>query len=86
MSRNKKSDSEKIEKHHLSTIFDKVHELEKQIEDLKREIDALTNGDDTQTGKTKLLARIAENKAKVSSSHKACKILNTSLKKFTRTR
>ena len=77
-----KSDSEKIEKHHLSTIFDKVHELEKQIEDLKREIDALTNGDDTQTGKTKLLARIAENKAKVSSSHKACKILNTSLKKF----
>ena len=77
-----KSDSEKIERHHLSTVYDKVQELDTQIKGLKDEILALTNGDDKQTGKTKLLARIAENKAKVSSSHKACELLNVSLKKF----
>lgn len=77
-----KTDSEKIERHHLSTIFDKVYELDGQIKTLGDEITTLNNGDDKETGRIKLLARIAENKAKVSSSHKACELLNESLKKF----
>jgi wobble nucleotide-excising tRNase len=77
-----KTDSEKIERHHLSTIYDKVQVLDDEIKILKDELTALSNGNDKQTGRTMLLARIAESKAKVSSSHKACELLSISLKKF----
>lgn len=77
-----KSDGEKIERHHLSTVFNKVNQLSGQIKQYETEISVLNNGDDEHIGKTALLTRIAENKAKISSSHKACELLNTSLKKF----
>lgn len=77
-----KRDGEKIERHHLSTVYDKVIKLGTQIKNLEGDIDILVNGDAKNAGEKKLVARIAENKTKVSSSHKACDLLNVSLKKF----
>ena len=81
----RKTDSQKIERHHLSTIYDSVKKLDGEIETLEKDLFELKNGiegDEENIGKTKLLARIAENKAKISSSHKACELLNASLKTF----
>lgn len=81
----RKADSQKIERHHLSTIFDSVKKLDEEIENLATELTSLKNGvegDEDNIGKAKLLVRIAENKAKISSSHKACELLNASLKTF----
>lgn len=77
-----KNDSAKIENHHLSGIYDKVNGLKGQIEVLDTEIAVLKNGDEKVTGQAELLSRVATNKSKVSSEHKACELLNTSLKKF----
>lgn len=81
----RKADSQKIELHHLSTIYASVKKLDGEIETLATDLVDLKNGiegDDENIGKTKLLSRITENKAKISSSHKACELLNTSLKTF----
>jgi len=81
----RKTDSQKIERHHLSSIYDKVKTLDGEIETLSGGLTSLTDGiegDDDNIGETKLVARIAENKAKISSSHKACELLNKSLTKF----
>jgi wobble nucleotide-excising tRNase len=81
----RKTNSEKIERHYLSTIYDTIKTLDEEIRVLQDELNDLNNGvegDDDKIGKTKLTVRIAENKAKISSAHKACEILNKSLKKF----
>lgn len=81
----RKADSQKIERHHLSTIYDGVKKLDDDIENLETDLTALKDGiggDEENIGKTRLLARIAENKAKISSSHKACELLNSSLNTF----
>ncbi len=75
----RKADSQKIEKHHLSTIYDDIKKLESEIEDLNGEIKALNDGEE---GKTALETRIAGNRSKISSSHKACSMLNDDIKKF----
>lgn len=75
----RKADSQKIEKHHLSTIFDNVKTLEGEINGLKTELKNLNEG---KEGKKALETRIAENRAKISSSHKACGMLNDDIKKF----
>ncbi len=81
----RKTDSQKIERHYLSTIYDDVKTLDGEIATLDTELTGLNDGlegDDENIGKAKLITRIAENKAKISSSHKACDILNASLKTF----
>ena len=81
----RKTDSQKIERHYLSSIYDDVKILEGEVKTLGDKLVELNDGivgDIDNVGKTKLVARIAENKAKISSSHKACDILNTSLRTF----
>jgi wobble nucleotide-excising tRNase len=66
----------KIKKHYLSTIFDDVKKLEGDIE---------TAVEDVRTREveiTEIKARIAANKAKVSSTHKACEEINKGLATF----
>jgi wobble nucleotide-excising tRNase len=75
----RKDDSQKIEKHYLSTIYDDVKKIENEIENLKGDIKTLSDG---EKGKIALETRIAENRAKISSSHKACGMLNGDIKKF----
>lgn len=74
-----KIDSQKIEKHYLSTIYDSVKKIEAEIVELTEKLKILNDGEE---GKTALEARIAENRAKISSSHKACGMLNEDIKKF----
>ena len=56
----------------------------KKIEDCQNEISKLDNGDGTDSfvGIAKLKKRIAENKRKISSEHKACATLNEQLRTF----
>ena len=75
----RKANSQKIERHYLSTIFDNVKTLEGEINNLKTELKSLYEGEE---GKKALEARIAKNREKISSSHKACGMLNDDIKKF----
>jgi wobble nucleotide-excising tRNase len=76
----RKVDSQKIERHHLSNIYDTVKTLEGDIKVLSDEITSLN--DDENIGKKAIETRLTENRAKISSSHKACEMLCTDIKKF----
>lgn len=74
-----------LKTHYLSDIVDNVESLDKDIKDKQAQIDTLTNGDtddDDSLSLTDLQKRITENRAKVSSAHKACKQINDKLKAF----
>ncbi len=81
----KKEATQKIKDHYLSTIYDDVKTLEKEIEDHKTKINILTNGDPADTkdiGILKLKQSIADNKARISSTHNACSDSTESLNTF----
>lgn len=81
----KREATQKIKDHYLSTIFDEVKTLEKEISDHKTKIDTLTNGDPSipgDIGILKLRESIADNRAKISSTHKACADITTGLNTF----
>lgn len=81
----KQEATQKIKDHYLSTIYDEVKNLEKEIEDHKAKINILTNGDpaDVQDmGIVKLKQGISDNKAKISSTHKACSDITDGLSTF----
>ena len=81
----RKTDSKRIERHYLSTIYDEVKEFDGKIKSNEDEITKLTNGiegDDENIGLAKLKKRIEENKAIISSKHKACELLNDQIKTF----
>ncbi|MEO5361485.1 MAG: AAA family ATPase [Nitrospirota bacterium] len=74
----------KLKNHFLSTIFDEVKLLNKEIQDCEDKIKIIVNGDETSGGLgiNALNKRIADNQAKISSTHKACKDINTGLAIF----
>ena len=74
----------RLEKHYLSSIYDDVKGLKVDIQGKANEILTLTNGnpETNETGITDLTARITEDKSKISSSHKACKEINDSIRAF----
>lgn len=75
----------KLEAHYLSTIYDDVKGLEKNITNNKKEIDKLNDGDKRvadDVGVVGLKERIRINRAKISSSHKGCEEINAALKTF----
>ena len=76
--------SELLKTHYLSEISDEVKNYDKKIEEYKKEIYKLQDGDDTDSfvGIHKLRKQIAENKGKISSEHKACDTLNEQLHTF----
>lgn len=81
----RRKDSSKIEEHYISTIYDAILSIDKELQALEKEVDVLTNGvpgDKKNIGKKNLILRIAANKAKISSKHKGCEMLNNSLKRF----
>lgn len=74
-----------LKKHHLSSIFDEVKALDKEIEAFSKEITRLENGDSADphfVGIPALKKRINENKGKISSEHRACDFLNRELQTF----
>lgn len=75
---------ERLEKHYLSSIYDDVKGLQADVQVKAEEILTLKSGkpEENETGITDLTARIAENKSKISSSHKACQEINDNLKTF----
>ncbi len=76
---------DKIKKHYLSEIFDETKKLEEQIIEHENKINLLLDGDNTDPtnlGINGLKTRILENRAKISSTHKACSDINDSLKTF----
>jgi len=75
----------KLKNHYLSTIFDEVKQLEQEIVLHQSVADKLTNGDPSNPddlGIAALKNRIINNKAKVSSTHKACGDINDALATF----
>jgi len=81
----RKTDSKRIERHYLSTIYDEVKEFDGKIKTDEDEIAKLTDGiegDDENIGLAKLKKRIEKNKAIISSKHKACGLLNDQIKTF----
>lgn len=74
-----------LEKHYLSTVYDQIEEQKKTIKDIDQELLDLHNGkqslkDDIGIGELKI--RIETNRAKISSSAKACKEINKQLRTF----
>ncbi|MDQ5953198.1 MAG: hypothetical protein QG551_426, partial [Patescibacteria group bacterium] len=81
----KQEATQKIKNHYLSTIFDEVKALEKEMVGHETKINALTNGDPStpkDMGILKLRQGIADNRAKISSTHKACADITKSLNTF----
>jgi len=81
----KKETVKKITNHYLSTIFDEVYELDRLINELNEKIDKTMNGDPEISGDLGIEAlrdRIADNRAKISSTHKAAEMINNSLKTY----
>ncbi|HEY0222523.1 MAG TPA: AAA family ATPase [Lactovum miscens] len=77
--------SQKIENHYLSTIYDEVKNLKNEIETSENEINNLNDGiegDKVKIGKVALEKRIANNKEKVSSLQKACGMLTSNIRDF----
>lgn len=65
-----------IRTHYLSTIFDSVTERSKQLADLAADLDR--RADEIAT----IQERIAANRARISSDHRACDDINTALSTF----
>lgn len=81
----KKDAQEKLKKHYLSEIFDKVQALNTDIEKIDKEIGVLENGNPENPddiGIKRLQARIDENKNKISQSGLACDEINKQLETF----
>lgn len=81
----KKEATQKIKDHYLSTIYDEVKTLEKEIKDHEAKISLLINGDPLipeDMGLVKLKQSIDDNKAKISSTHKACADITEGLNTF----
>jgi len=77
--------SVKLRNHHLSTIFDEVKALDSEIAALNDKISKIENGDPSIPGDLSIKDiknRIAENRPKISSTHKACEEINKGLIKF----
>lgn len=75
----------KLKVHWMSTVFDEIKTLDTQIEECKEKIQKLENGDpdiSDDLGIGDLRRRIFENKAKISSTHKACEEINKGLATF----
>ncbi|MCL5667362.1 MAG: AAA family ATPase [Patescibacteria group bacterium] len=75
----------KLKKHYLSTIFDEVKQLDNEIQECRTKIDQLNFGDKARPeilGIEALKARISDNQAKISSTHKACDDINLGLATF----
>lgn len=76
---------DKLKAHYLSTIYDDVKNLEKEIIELENEIVNINYGDSSVPGDLGidgLTKRISENQAKISSTHKACEDINKGLTTF----
>lgn len=74
-----------LKTHYLVGIVDSIEAIDKDIKSKKDQIDLLTNSDpndENDISLTDLQDRITENRAKVSSAHKACKQINNKLKAF----
>lgn len=81
----KKKAQELLEKHYLSEIFDEVKALDKEIKTLTDELKKLIDGDPSDPKKhgiSPLANQIRENKAKISSSARACEAINKKLNTF----
>ncbi len=72
----KETSQNELEKHYLSTIYDKIKELDKEIGKDQTKIQELN------LELIDLDKRISVNKSRISSSHKACGEINNSLKTF----
>jgi wobble nucleotide-excising tRNase len=74
---------EALKNHYLSDIVDEIRKIDESVKLKSTKITMLTDG---VSGKTLSLAdlrrRVTDNRAKVSSSHKACKQINDRLKMF----
>lgn len=66
----------KLKAHYLSTIFDTITSLDKDLVDTITQIDSLT------IEVAEIQKRIEENKSKISSTHKACAEINAGLETF----
>lgn len=74
-----------LKTHYLSGVVDEVKAVDKDIKDKQSAIDTLTDGDaedEKSPSLVDLQKRIEDNRAKVSSAHKACKQINDRLKAF----
>ncbi|MBN1621456.1 MAG: AAA family ATPase [Endomicrobiales bacterium] len=72
----------KLKEHYLSTIYDEVKNMEKEIEIGSKRMALLINGDTTDLGIDALKKRIVDNQTKISSTHKACEEINRGLSTF----
>lgn len=76
---------DRLKKHHLSTIYDDVKSIDKEIVEIEEQVIAIQDGLKDKPESpciSDLRNRIYENTAKVSSSHNACEELNTLLAGF----
>ncbi|MGH1364862.1 MAG: AAA family ATPase [Calditrichia bacterium] len=75
---------ESLKQHYLSEVFEDVKAIDAKLEELNQNIIKLENGDSTDyfIGILNLRKRIATNKSKISSAHKACDKINEQLKTF----
>ncbi len=81
----KNNATNKLKNHYLSTIFDEVKNLEKEIKSCEETLGKLNDGDASMPddlGIGGLKKRISENQAKISSTHKACDEINKGLITF----
>ncbi len=75
----------KLETHYLSTIYDEVKGHERKVADNKLDVDRINDGDKQVAGDLGIVGlreRIKTNRAKISSSHKGCQELNSTLRTF----
>lgn len=71
--------------HFLSTVYDEIKDLEKEIQDKNKQLLLLREGDPSSPGRSgieSLLKQIESKRAIVSSSHKGCEEINFALKTF----
>lgn len=81
----KNNATNKLKNHFLSTIFDDVKKIKKEIKDCEETIDILNDGDVSipdDLGINGLKKRISKNQTKISSTYKACDDINKGLATF----
>ncbi len=77
--------TERLKNHYLSSIFDDAKALDSEITNLNDQMCKIENGDSSIPGDLSIKdikKRIAENRAKISSTHKACEEINEGLIRF----